>query len=210
MAEGTCTIEGCERPLECREVCLMHYKRMRKSGELPNVRNRQSGPCSIEGCDKAAKRRGWCERHYQRWYTTGTTDDRVSVKSLPCTIDGCSSLIVARGLCSKHYCRWKRHGDPLLQTKREPGQGHLRPDGYIVVYRPDHPLATKRGAVYLHRAVLYDWIGPGPHPCHWCEMVLDWAELTADHVDWDKANNAPENLVPSCLPCNSVRICRSA
>lgn len=26
----------------------------------------------------------------------------------------------------------------------------------------------------LHRALLYDLIGPGLHPCHWCGRVLRW------------------------------------
>lgn len=32
---GTCTIEGCDRPLDCRGICKMHWKRAKKSGEFP-------------------------------------------------------------------------------------------------------------------------------------------------------------------------------
>lgn len=39
----------------------------------------------------------------------------------------------------------------------------------------DHPLVTNdRGQITEHRVVLYDAIGPGPHPCHWCGKLLDW------------------------------------
>jgi hypothetical protein len=39
---------------------------------------------------------------------------------------------------------------------------------------PSHPLRAGNGTVLLHRALLYELIGPGPHPCHWCGRVLRW------------------------------------
>lgn len=68
--------------------------------------------------------------------------------------------------------------------------------------------------------VLFDAIGPGEHPCHWCGWPVSWdvvyragsdvlAErweaLIADHLDGDRANNDPANLVPSCPYDNSNR-----
>jgi hypothetical protein len=63
------------------------------------------------------------------------------------------------------------------------------------------------------RIVLYEKIGPGPHPCHWCGEPVDWKQggqfvpgaLLADHVDFDPTNDTPENLEPSCNPCNAHR-----
>ncbi len=76
-----------------------------------------------------------------------------------------------------------------------------------------HPLADKSGAVRVNRAVLYEKIGPGSHPCHWCGATVTWMAapsfapgcLIADHIDWNTNNNDPSNLVPSCNPCNSTR-----
>jgi hypothetical protein len=74
-----------------------------------------------------------------------------------------------------------------------------------------HPLADKQGRVYEHRAVLYDAIGPGPHSCHWCGTEVDWLPrgtdgcLQSDHVNGDRFDNQPSNLVPSCGPCNATR-----
>lgn len=82
---------------------------------------------------------------------------------------------------------------------------------YLMVKRPDHPLATpSRGLVYVHRAVLYDAIGPGVHLCHWCAREVEWdgtkiRRLVVDHVDGDTRNNALANLVPACYPCNTLR-----
>lgn len=76
-----------------------------------------------------------------------------------------------------------------------------------------HPIAPPSGIVPVARLVLWDKIGPGPHPCHWCGKAIRWTPgdpyapdaLVADHLDWDATNDAPENLVPSCGPCNGHR-----
>lgn len=84
--------------------------------------------------------------------------------------------------------------------------------GYLFLKRPDHPLAPPSGQIPAHRVALYDLIGPGPHPCHWCSTPVDWSShvtakgaLVVDHLDGNGKNNAPDNLVPSCHPCNTKR-----
>lgn len=71
-----------------------------------------------------------------------------------------------------------------------------------------HPLSYASGRVRVHRAVLWDKIGAGPHPCHWCGQELDWFTkplIQADHLDSDTHNNDPANLVPACAGCNGTR-----
>lgn len=78
---------------------------------------------------------------------------------------------------------------------------------------PDHPLRTnnKTGHVQAHRVALFDAIGPGEHPCHWCNRPLQWMKgrhpdaICVDHLDSNRRNNDPTNLVPSCNQCNRVR-----
>jgi hypothetical protein len=89
----------------------------------------------------------------------------------------------------------------------EPAVGFVIWEGYrILTGQQDHPLAQKDGQLAEHRKVLYDKIGPGPHACHWgCGKRLEWGGwdgIHADHLDEDRLNNSPENLVPSCLKCN--------
>lgn len=83
----------------------------------------------------------------------------------------------------------------------------------------DHPVAQlfgvrgKRGRpkVYAHKLALYEKIGPGDHPCHWCAATLAWRRgtsagtLLVDHLDSDQTNNDPANLVPACNGCNTIR-----
>jgi hypothetical protein len=94
-----------------------------------------------------------------------------------------------------------------------PAAGWWNNGGYRMLTGQIHPLA-KSGGVLEHRKVLYDLIGPGPHACHWasrygCEETgLAWsdgARLVVDHLDGNRMNNHPDNLVPSCTRCNSSR-----
>lgn len=89
---------------------------------------------------------------------------------------------------------------------------------YRQVTEPDHPLADKDGRLLIHRKVLYDSIGPGPHPCHWCGKLVTFQKgkrtaegaLSVDHVDGNKLNNDLANLVPACHRCNCGRAIKCA
>lgn len=76
---------------------------------------------------------------------------------------------------------------------------------------PEHPLANGTKTISTCRVVLYDKIGPGPHPCHDCGDLVDWlaayqpGSLCVDHLDWNPLNDAPDNLAPACRRCNTTR-----
>lgn len=61
-----------------------------------------------------------------------------------------------------------------------------------------------------HRVVAFAEWGPDDQACFWCDRMLVWfgtgaEELIVDHVNHDRSDNTPENLVPSCLNCNGKR-----
>lgn len=70
MAKRTCSVEGCDKPVEARGWCKAHYNRWRRNGttELP-----LKAQCSVPGCERVVSARGWCITHYDRWRRTGTT-----------------------------------------------------------------------------------------------------------------------------------------
>lgn len=134
-----------------------------------------------------------------------------------CSIDGCAkrSRSGVNPYCEMHYYRTRRHGDPM--TVKAVSGVAMTSNGYVLAHLPNHPQArtasTLSGWVLAHRATLYDDIGPGVHPCHWCGCPVDWGKsypadldaLVVDHLDEDKTNNDPSNLVPACNACNSTR-----
>lgn len=102
------------------------------------------------------------------------------------------------------------------QRKWEEGayRGRFLENGYWHLgNKHGHPMARHDGTVAEHRYVLYEKVGPGEHGCHWdCGRILVWGGLggvCADHLDQDRANNVPENLVVSCMTCNLTRHRRS-
>ena len=73
MADGTCSIDGCSKPVNARSWCNTHYYRWRKTGDpsAPLDRERNIGTCSVEGCDEPMRKRGWCAAHYSQQYRSG-------------------------------------------------------------------------------------------------------------------------------------------
>ena len=123
-----------------------------------------------------------------------------------CVVDGCArpAIYTGFGLCRTCWLQQHRTGSTI---RKSPQTRLRRPSGYIALWAPDHPLARDgRNRVYEHRVVLYDALGPGPHACFWCDMPLGgWDEIVADHLNEQKDDNRPENLVVSCNSCNRAR-----
>ena len=136
---------------------------------------------------------------------TGTRLDAHDAE--PCSIPLCDlpRRTHSADWCEKHYMRNARHGHPL-RTARS-GRGYPTSHGYRAMHRPNHPLADSNGVVYEHRLVLYADIGPDAQLCYWCdEAILVWGQnLEVDHLDGNRSNNTPANLVPCCHACNTWR-----
>lgn len=171
--------------------------------------------CAAPGCERSAvvTRDGHrvCKLHYQRLRTHGQFEKpkRKQIEWRTCTIDGCDkpSRTVGGKLCEMHYGRFYRVGN-FDAPKR--GRKSITDGGYVWMYEPLHPVAGKNGALYEHRAVLYNSIGPGEHACHWCSQPVEWSalgprKLVVDHLDNNKLHNDASNLVPACHACNSTR-----
>ena len=73
MADGTCSVESCDRPIKARGWCHAHYMRWHATGDPGTTPVQPPRPtiCAVEGCEGKPKGRQWCGRHYQRWQATG-------------------------------------------------------------------------------------------------------------------------------------------
>lgn len=171
--------------------------------------------CRISDCVKTIshKRNQLCKMHQSRWERTGTTDARQPATLRDCDVQGCSNKARSGSAahCKKHYHRNYRHGsvDKVASESNATASFHLE---YRTIYAPNHPTSGKTGMTYEHRAVLYDAIGPGAHPCHWCGKSVTWEagksderQLQVDHLSGVQDDNSIENLAPSCRRCNTVR-----
>jgi len=123
-----------------------------------------------------------------------------------CSIAGCVRRVRSHKgpvLCDTCYIRIYRGGQSDLPKRK--GR-HQTSNGYLVLLRPDHPLARVRdGLVMEHRLVLYNAIGPGPHACEWCGKETAWVDAHVDHLDRNRRNNIRQNLLFSCAACNQQR-----
>lgn len=91
-----------------------------------------------------------------------------------CSIEDCDKPVIARGWCSLHYYRWQRHGNPQpSQMRKSPGTGWLHNKGYIAI-------GKKLQHVIIAEKALGKELPKG---------------VQVHHVDYDRKNNAPSNLV---------------
>lgn len=104
---GTCTIEGCDKPMFGRTWCGMHYATWRRYGdpEYPVERRIRNSTCSEEDCDRPANRKGMCQMHRRREENHGeVTDPRER----------------------RFWAQVDRRGDDECW----PWTGHVQPNGY--------------------------------------------------------------------------------
>lgn len=130
-----------------------------------------------------------------------------------CSHPGCPKRPHARGMCAVHYnaARDRREfpdlpPPELRPPKIHPGDTRPHSSGYTLVYSPGHIISPRRPHVFQHRLVMFDIIGYGPHRCGHCATHINWgAGLEVDHLDYQRDNNDPSNLLQSCHGCNTRR-----
>lgn len=182
-------------------------KECRRQARLSREQSVVSIPCGHCGQSFATpKGKNGPRRHCSSFCMNAARDGRPL-----CVVEGCTNprQYAIPAVCNSCYYRHRRTG--TYERKAHTYRG-ITSHGYVSVANSTHPMATTQGKVYEHRMVLYDAIGPGPHPCHWCGDMVNWIKqvcskgaLVPDHLDGNKANNALTNLVAACNRCNSRR-----
>lgn len=106
-----CSVDGCGKPHEARDLCAFHYLRWRRHGDPHHKEERTRSICSIDGCEKYVVGHGYCSTHYARLRKSGDVTKGHPPKPDHCTAGGCSAPVRCKGLCKVHYKRLQCHGD---------------------------------------------------------------------------------------------------
>ena len=130
-----CKHDGCERKVTARGYCDMHYRRLRRGGDMDAPLPDRNRGCDIEWCERLHYAGGLCRMHYHRRLRGADMNavPQVHQKGRLCSVDGCDRPHSARGYCVAHYGRWLRGLSvdlPLDAFRRPVGATIERKDGY--------------------------------------------------------------------------------
>lgn len=117
-----CRWEGCERDAVAQGLCLMHYKRAKRSGEIQRVIKPKTGLCEVNECECPVYADGKCQRHYRQIQRKENEEK--------CKVEGCGAPHLALGYCLKHYQQYQKYGEQLgyKPKKEKPPKVRKRPE----------------------------------------------------------------------------------
>lgn len=121
MADATCSVGSCERPIKVvsRGMCSMHHTRFLRTGQAGESASRRTPsaglPCRTEGCGNQAAKRGKCRKHYRL---------ELLSERPQCTVEGCGKPWEIAGLCGMHHWRTSQGdvGDAAYRRQSYRGQ----------------------------------------------------------------------------------------
>ena len=126
---------------------------------------------------------------------------------MKCIANGCDRDVryKADQLCQKHYFRKWRYGTTDLTVTGKGKDKYFDSQGYVLMIKHGHPLASKGGLIREHRYVTYEKYGDGPIKCNICSRELSWTNVHVDHKNNNKQDNSLDNLRILCRGCNVMR-----
>ena len=181
-----CSVAGCGLPVYRTGLCRPHKARLERTGDVSAdvpVRRRVDRPttCTEDGCEAATDGGGGlCGRHYSARFRAGWRATRPAAQ---CSVDGCNAGVRSRGYCSKHYSKFRRWGTPTPPARAPRAKRTWEPNGYVLLWEPDHPNADSNGRVAEHRHVMSESLGRPLEPFE-----------NVHHINGVRDDNRLENL----------------
>ncbi len=164
-----CSVDGCERSADVRRLCKRHYKRAMRRGELAPLT--PSPTCSADGCQRMIESQGLCVMHLWRVRQNGTTD---------LVIHNRDDRVIAGEM-------WEPA--PSYPGVEASDCGRIRVAGIVRTAFVDGGRYERisvpgiNGGTHVHVLVSDAFLGPRPDG------------LDVRHLDGNRRNNHPENLV---------------
>lgn len=139
----------------CGKSISCVYKILKRRGVEFRPLPKGGSICTVDGCGEPIKARGLCSRHSAQFYAHGKVISGPKIKvpngNRKCTVEGCERKYRANGYCQGHLMQFQKHGE-IVSVTLAPRSGLQHSNGYILILKPDHPMANRRG--YVKRANL--------------------------------------------------------
>lgn len=127
-ATRICSVEGCERKSEARELCNMHYIRFMKHGDVgtatPRLVRSVSGECSFKRCGRKHHAGGYCVTHY-RQFKQGAGLRPIKSRLTPgAPLEARLAYLTVKGDGCWEWKGWKRAGYGVLYANGRKRSAH--------------------------------------------------------------------------------------
>jgi 5-methylcytosine-specific restriction endonuclease McrA len=200
-----CKVEGCKRLYLAKNLCHLHYYRLKNSGDYGPLESKKlhripaGAICKIDQCDKPVKTKNLCDTHYRKLIRHGNPLWQ-KAKPRACKIAECLGKHSGLGFCKFHYNQFYQLQNPGKSAGNQAKRRAQNPEkfkGYYNTYR-----ARKMNGANLFTPK--DLKRLYASPCAYCGAIKN---LELDHIVplSRGGKHSIGNTTTACRSCNASK-----